>query len=181
MNLLISFLSILLVLQTASAPVQPPSESETCQFNLSGSPVKPTFEGPQEVTDRVYFVDQPDSPLEIVSVDFTRSFLSVARERMAEQLRCTAKVRNHSDQTILGFDVHVIVGRQGRGVGTTFGGPPTRHQTLAPGQEWELQGCGAYGVGGAPENGVYVFVFVNAVDIAGCTYQPSMRYPHYLQ
>jgi hypothetical protein len=37
----------------------------------------------------VHIVEQPDSPVEIVGIDFKDSWVSVANERETHKLRCT--------------------------------------------------------------------------------------------
>ena len=178
MKILVSFLSILLLSLNASAPAQQPGKGDSCQFSLSGAPAKPVVEGPQEITDRIYFVDQPDSPLEIADVDFSKSALWGTAEQTNYQLHCALRVRNRSDRQILGFNLVVLVGIPGKGTGGGYGARPGEY-SLAPGQELEThQGCGGYGGVGLPLSRVRVMVFVDSVDLAGCVYVPSRRFPH---
>jgi hypothetical protein len=72
---------------------------------------KPTISGPEDITALVHVVEQPDSPVEILAIDFKDSWLSVAHERVTEQLRCTMKIRNRSDQQVKALSLPVIVGR----------------------------------------------------------------------
>lgn len=112
---------------------------------------KPTISGPEDITALVHVVEQPDSPVEILAIDFKDSWLSVAHERVTEQLRCTMKIRNRSDQQVKALSVSVIVGSSpSAGQGTGFEGFPGPAQTrsVAPGQEADIIGCGGGGSGG---------------------------------
>ena len=61
--------------------VQQPDGSEACGFPLSGAVAKATIRGPDEIASLVHIVEQPDSPGEILAVDFKDSWVSVANER----------------------------------------------------------------------------------------------------
>ena len=91
--------------------------------------------------------------MEILAIDFKDSRLSVAHERVTEQLRCTMKIRNRSDQKVKALELYLIVGPSpSSGPGTGFGGFPGLpgvSQSLAPGQEVDIIGCGGGGSGGA--------------------------------
>lgn len=91
-----------------------------------------------------------------VTVDFKDSFLSVANERVTEQLRCTMRIHNRSDRWIKGLSIEVGVASIQGGVGTGFKGEPGHWVGLAPGQEVEVKGCGGRGNGGAPGNHVRI-------------------------
>jgi len=121
-------------------------------------------------------IEQPDSPIEILAMDFKDTFVSVSNELFSEQLRCTAKVRNRSDQSIRGFDIAAYVTATAAFAGAGIIAPGGR-QSLAPGQETEITACGGKGNGGAPGNRARIVVFVSAVAMDGCSYMPSKRYP----
>jgi hypothetical protein len=91
-----------------------------------------------------YVIEQPDSPIEILAADFKDSFLSVVNDRYSEQLRCTIKVRNRSDQPVRGFDtrVQVTTGGYAHAGGRNFlaGGRADRKES------GERGGYGDYGV-----------------------------------
>jgi hypothetical protein len=179
MKALVSCLSVLLLVSGNTPQVQAPQTADSCHFTVSGELAKPTISGPEDITALVHVVEQPDSPVEILAIDFKKdSWLSVAHERATEQLRCTMKIRNRSDQQVKALDLLVIVGPSpSAGQGTGFEGFPGPPQTrsLAPGQEADIIGCGGGGSGGAPGNHVGIFVYVNRVDWYGCLYVPSKR------
>jgi hypothetical protein len=178
MKYLVSWAGIFFFTLTAPTSVQQPQPPDSCGFTLSTSAAKPTITGPEEVTALVHVVEQPDSPVEIVAADFKESFVAVANERFTEQLRCTMKIRNRSDHWIRRVSIMVLVASpslEGAGVGSGLEAPG-RAQSLAPGQEVEMQGCASSGNGGATGNHVRIVVFVGRVDLDGCLYVPSKRY-----
>ena len=141
---------------------------------------RPSVSGPEEVVALAYVVDQPDSPIKIVSADFKNSFVSVANERFTEQLDCTLRVRNQSDRAVRSFSTITGVtqgdGRPfaGSGFGVTSDLPLGR--SLMPGAELEVKGCGGRGDGGAPNNRVRLLVAIESVSLDGCLYVPSRRF-----
>jgi hypothetical protein len=178
MKALVSCLSVLLLVSGNNPPVQAPQTADACHFTVSGELAKPTISGPEDITALVHVVEQPDSPVEVLAIDFKDSWLSVAHERVTEQLRCTMKIRNRSDQQVKALSLLVIVGPSpSSGQGTGFGGfpGPAEGKSLAPGQEADIIGCGGGGSGSAPENHIRIFVYVGRVDWDGCLYVPSKR------
>jgi hypothetical protein len=178
MKALVSCLSVLLLVSGNTPPAQVPQTADSCHFTVSGELAKPTISGPEDITALVHVVEQPDSPVEILAIDFKDSWLSVVHERVTEQLRCTMKIRNRSDQQVKALSLYVIVGPSpSSGQGTGFGGFPGLAQTrsLAPGQEADIIGCGGSGSGSAPGNHIRIFVYVDRVDWDGCLYVPSKR------
>ena len=43
----------------------------SCGFAVQGESVEPVIKGPEDVLPLVYVVEQPDAPIELVSVDLT--------------------------------------------------------------------------------------------------------------
>ena len=183
MKALISCLSVLFLVSGNTPLVQAPQTDDSCHFRVSSELAKTTISGPEDITALVHVVEQPDSPVEILTIDFKDSWLSVAHERVTEQLRCTMKIRNRSDQQVKGLSISVIVGPSpSKGQGTGFEGfpGPAQSRSLAPGQEADIIGCGGGGSGGAPGNHIRIFVYVGRVDWDGCFYVPSKRLPYEL-
>lgn len=152
-----------------------PEQLESCHFTVSGETIKPIITGPDAITPLVYIVDQPDSPVQIVSMDLTGSVLSVANDRFTYKSCSTIKVRNRSDQTVSGLEVGDLISSHGFGPGSGFSslhGPD-----IAPGQETEIKLCGGGGSGDAGANQVRIFAFVEKVGINKCVYLPSKRIP----
>jgi hypothetical protein len=178
MRILLSCAAVSLLALGVPTATQQPEDRDSCRFTVSESTTKPSITGPEDVVAMARVIEQPDSPVEVLAIDFKDSFVSVANERFTEQLRCTAKIRNRSDRVIRGYDIMVYAASVGGAAGTGFTGRPSRRENLAPGQELEIQGCGGSGSGGARDNLVRILVFVNAIDLEGCSYFPSKRVPH---
>ena len=87
MKITLTFLGLFLLLVTlGSARQQHPDEE--CTFRVQGEPTRPTVTGPGDLEPLVYVVEQPDSPIEIVSVDLEGMWLSVSHEQHTER-NCT--------------------------------------------------------------------------------------------
>jgi hypothetical protein len=180
MKALVSCLSVLFFVSSNTPPVQAPQAADSCRFTVSGELVKPTISGPENITSLVHVVEQPDSPVEILAIDFKDSWLSIAHERETEQLRCTMKIRNRSDQRVKALSLAVIVASASGGPGTGFELSPGPGRSLAPGQEADISACGGGGSGGASGNHIRILVYVGRVDWDGCFYVPSKRLPYEL-
>ena len=180
MKALISCLSVLFLVSSNTPPVQAPQATASCRFTVSGELANSTISGPQDVTALVHVVEQPDSPVEILAIDFKDSWLSVANERETEQLRCTVKIRNRSDQQVKALSLSVIVASATGGPGTGFELSPGPSRSLAPGQAADITACGGGGSGGASGNHIRILVYVGRVDWDGCFYVPSKRLPYEL-
>ena len=179
MKYLVSWASIFVVTLTTPTSIQQPQDVDSCRFTISASAAKPTITGPEDVTALVHVIEQPDSPVEIVAADFKDSFVAVANDRFTEQLRCTLKIRNRGDHWIRSVNITVHVASAAGAAGSELQGPG-RAQSLAPGQEIEIQGCGGGGNGSAAGNHVRIVLFVGRVDFDDCFYLPSKRYPRQL-
>jgi hypothetical protein len=181
MKLLLCTVGVFLLALSAATATQQPEDRDSCRFKVSESTAKPSITGPQDIVAMTYVIEQPDSPVEVLAMDFKDSFLSVAHELVTEELRCTARIRNRSDQSIRGVDISVLVASGGSAVGTALIRRVGNWSGLAPGQEIEIQGCGGHGNGSAHDNLVNVLVFVSQVDTGDCSYFPSRRYPRALR
>jgi hypothetical protein len=175
MRIALILLSFSLLMFTLGVARPQQRASESCGFTVQGEPAHPTVTGPDDILPLVYVVEQPDSPIEVVSVDLSGMWLSVANERHTEQDCATYKVRNRSDRLVQAFDVQLQVGVLTGGVG--FGTNPS--SPLAPGQTVEIKSCGG-GQGGAPGNHVRLVVSVQSVYFGDCFYRPSLRIPRSL-
>ena len=179
MKLTIACTAIALLVLGAALSAQQKTE-DGCNFALSGTPVKPNITGPEEILAMAHVVDQPDSPVEIVSADFTGSFVAISNEQFTERLDCSIKVRNRSDRAVRSFNA--ITGFTPGGVGipafSGFGATSDQPQgrSLIPGEELEIKACGGGGNGGAPGNRVRLLVAVENVALNGCLYIPSRRF-----
>jgi hypothetical protein len=176
MRTTIGFLGLLILTGCLGMAQQQPDNSDACKFNVRGDPVHATVTGPEDLVKLVHIVDQPDSPIEIVSVDVEGMWLSVSGEQHAERDCAQYRVRNRSDRAIEHFVVELMVGGTGGAAGAGANSSPL----LAPGETVEIRACGGGGHGGAPGNHVRVLVSVRSVDFGGCFYRPSLRIPRHL-
>lgn len=158
--------------------LQQPEPVDSCRFTLSGDAVKPTVAGPEDITPLVYVIDQPDSPVEIVSLDFTGYVLSIANERYTNKSCSTMRVRNRSNQPVNNVEVKVFLSTKGYVGGVGFVGGPGQVSSLGAGQETEIHLCGSGGTGGAPGNRVHIFASVEQLRVSECVYVPSRRIPY---
>ena len=69
--------------------------------------------GPDEVTSRLHMIRQPDSPVEITSVDFTGMQLLILEDgpgrNYTVRRNAVFEVKNRSDQVIDGIEVSTVV------------------------------------------------------------------------
>ena len=182
MKLLLGSVGVFLLALSAATATQQPEDRDSCRFKVSESTTKPSITGPEDIVAMTYVIEQPDSPIGILAADFKDSFLSVVNDRYTEELRCTIKVRNRSDQPVRGFDVRVQVttggyARAGGGIGTFWPETGQTGRSLAAGEAMEITGCGGSGTGGVIANTVRLVVVVDSVAMDGCFYIPSRRYP----
>jgi hypothetical protein len=150
--------------------------NNACKFSVQGDPVQATVTGPEGIMPLVYVVEQPDSPVEIVSVDLEGMWLSVSGEQHSERDCAKYKIHNRSDRVIQRFETMLSVG----GTGGAGGGRAINASPLAPGQTTEIKACSGGGNGGAPGNHVRVLIYVYSVDFGDCFYRPSVRIPRSL-
>jgi hypothetical protein len=73
MRTTIGFLGLLILTGCLGMAQQQPDNSDACKFNVRGDPVHATVTGPEDIVKLVHIIDQPDSPIEIVSVYVERN------------------------------------------------------------------------------------------------------------
>jgi hypothetical protein len=155
----------------------PQQKSTSCGFAVQGESAEPAIKGPDELVPLVYVVEQPDSPIEVVSVDLTGMRLSVADEQITEQFCAKYRIRNRSDRTIQDFMIQFMTFTfSGGGTSGTFSS-----SSLSPGQAVDVNSCGGGVNGSAKENYVRLLVYVNKVNFEDCSYRPSLRIPRSLR
>ncbi|HEX2663593.1 MAG TPA: hypothetical protein VHM93_12230 [Candidatus Acidoferrum sp.] len=111
MKLNLMFLaSLLLVISFGVALARKSRPSGTsCGFTVQGESVEPTIKGPDDLVPLVYVVEQPESPIEMVSVDLTGMWLSTSHEQSTAHFCGKYHVRNRSDQTIQKFQIALML------------------------------------------------------------------------
>jgi hypothetical protein len=102
MKTLFAFLGFLLMV-SFGVTRQQQTGSESCGFDVEGNPAQPTITGPDDIVPLVYVVEQPDSPIEFISVDLHGMWLSVANDQVTYHSCAKYEVRNRSNHVIQGF------------------------------------------------------------------------------
>jgi len=180
MKMRLMFVALLLLVVSLGVGFarKPQQKASSCGFTVQAESGEPTIKGPDELVPLVHVVDQPDSPIEVVSVDLTGMWLSISHERTTEHFCEKYRVRNRSDRTVQGFEVMLMLatsGGAGGGSGTLGSSP------LLPGQAVDVESCGISGGAGSAENNyVRLLVYVEKVDFEDCHYKPSLRIPRSL-
>src|SRR6266481_6559013 len=98
MRTMMSLSGLLLLMGSFGIAQQQQHDNNACKFSVQGDPVRATVTGPEDIVPLVYVVEQPDSPVEIVSVDLEGMWLSVSGEQHAERACSQYKVHNRSDR-----------------------------------------------------------------------------------
>src|SRR6266436_5724406 len=66
---MISLSGLLLLMGSFGLAQQQQHDDDACKFSVQGDPVHATVTGPEDILPLVYVIEQPDSPVEVVSVD----------------------------------------------------------------------------------------------------------------
>jgi hypothetical protein len=69
MKFLFALVGLASLARGVSPTVQQPEPGDACHFTVSRETTKPTISRPEDITPLVYIIDQPDSPVQIVSLD----------------------------------------------------------------------------------------------------------------
>lgn len=160
----------------AQAP-QPRAEADACKFDVSESTTKAVITGPDEIVKIVQVAEQPDSPAEILSVDFAGTLLSVREDvipghaQYTWRPKCVVKVRNRSNRFVSRVGISFLGSLMGAG-------GAGRLVSLAPGGEAEFRACGFGGNGTVPIRPPRILLAVDWTEFETCDYHPSIRIPH---
>lgn len=183
MRILIAFAGISLAAFGARLATPQLKVADGCDFKVSESETKAALSGPESVIAIAHVIDQPDSPVEILSADFKDSFITISDETITDQLRCSIKVRNRSNHAVGSFSLITEIRpanlRIGAGSGFAFVPETQNGRSLAPGQELDIEGCGGSGHASAPNNRAVLLLAVETVTLKACTYLPSRRLPDF--
>ena len=178
MKLNLVFLALLLLITSYGLAREEQHSSNSCGFAVQGEAAQPTVKGPDDIVPLVHVVEQPDSPIEVVSVDLQGMWLSVSNERHTEQDCTKYKIRNRSDRTVQKFEIMLRLSTSG---GAGGGAGTLSSSSVAPGQSVEIESCGGHGSGSAKYNYVRLLAYVDSVDLGDCLYKPSLRIPRSLK
>jgi hypothetical protein len=163
-------------------PVTGQAQEPLCRFTTTAPSGAPTMVAPDDLKSRLHVIAQPESPVEIVSADFTGTQLLIEEGAIARnysfQQRAVVEVRNRSDQAIERIDVGVMAG-----VCQGVGPRPRQSWTgsLLPGETTRIQlGSGSGGGSGSAGSGtgpLLVWTWVERVDFGSCAYRPAQAVP----
>src|SRR5262249_10214775 len=85
---------------------------KACGFAVQSQPVRASITGPDEIVSLAYVVEQPDSPIEVVSVDLQGTSLSVSEQEHTTQYTVQScanyKIHNRSDREVKAFDLELL-------------------------------------------------------------------------
>jgi hypothetical protein len=170
MRLLLGLFSFLVLALCASLFASQQPQTDACHFTVQGSGARPQISGPPDMVPLVYVVDQPDSPIEIASVNLDGSWLSVTGDRYTERTCVKYQVRNRSDRVVQ--HVQVLLG-----YGALSNAGVSNSASVSPGQTAELSACGIGGDGGVRGNPMKILISVGQIDFDDCFLRPSVRVP----
>jgi len=177
-----AILSALSVASIIALPMNGWSQERLCPFTTTALSGAPRAVGPVDVTSRLHVVEQPDSPVAIVSTDFTGTQLIIEEGTIARSYsfrpRVVVEVRNRSDQEIERIYVGVMPGVC-EGAGPRPGDSWTGH--LLPGDTTRIRlgtgsggGSGSFGASMGP---LLLWMWIERVDFASCVYRPAQVVP----
>jgi hypothetical protein len=146
------------------------SQPDVCRFTVQGSAERPHISGPPDLVPLVYVVDQPDSPIEIASINLDGSWLSISGDRYTERTCVKYQVRNRSDRVVQ--RVEVLLGYDG-----LIGAGTSNSASISPDQTAELVACGFTGNGGLRRNPIEILISVGPIAFDDCAFRPSVRVP----
>jgi hypothetical protein len=151
----------------------PSGAAGSCQFAVSRQSLPPEIHGPENIVSRARVLIQPDSPVALLSVDFSQMTLTVGGASFERSGGYSALIKNVSDRVLTQVEIVVrIRGKNGHiGSGTHWKTP------LAPGETARVVARTGRGNGTAPDGEVEVVTYVDSVETSGCVYKPSQSWP----
>ncbi len=168
MRRLLGLFCVLLLAFAAGSVAHQQPQPNACGFTVQASSTKPEVTGPPDLVPLVYVVDQPDSPIEIQSINLDGSWLSVSGDRYTERTCAHYQVRNRSDRVIQHFEVLL-------GYSTLSNAGASNYAAISPGQTTELIACGIGGTGGVRGNPMRIVISVGRIVFDDCFFRPSVR------
>jgi hypothetical protein len=184
MKITVSCCGLLLLMVGFAFAQQQKGDRGACGFIIQSEPTQPVIAGPDDIVPLVYVVGQPDSHIEIVSVDLQGMSLSFSEKEYSTVYTiencATYKVHNRSDRSVQAFDLELLAS-------TGEGGSSNRvHSSslLASGQSAEIKSCWGFltamvpkmpSSSGGPVNHLKLLVSVQSVDFGDCLYRPSQE------
>lgn len=169
MKALLGFLLVFLVAPAQAQDSDAPTSA--CKFRLREASVSAArIMGPEEIVRIASVLEQPNSPLEILSVDYTGSWFTAMSDSVTHRHCVTIRIRNRSDQRIEGFQVFAGFSSPDH--------PDAREgfvekRNIGAGREYELSSCGGGGVLRGESIKPRYAAGVESVSFNDCTYYPS--------
>ena len=144
-----------------------------CGFTLQTTAPTPTVIGPEEITSRVRFVAQPDSPVVVTRLDFGNTIFILGGELFRFQPDYAVEVFNRGGQLIRNIQVQIQIRSRDGSAGSshTLAGP------FNPGQSGSIRVSRGRAQGTAAADDVRVFVSVESVESDDCLFRPSQALP----
>ena len=170
MRLLLGLISCLVLALCAGVFAHQQSQPDACRFTVQGSAEQPQISGPPDLVPLVYVIDQPDSPVEIASINLEGSWLSVSGDRYTERTCVKYQVRNRSDRVVQ--RVEVLLGYNG-----LIGAGASNSAAISPGQTAQLIACPLGGSGDVRTNPLKILISVGPIAFDDCAFRPSVRVP----
>src|SRR5260370_38092979 len=93
-------LAVIFLASSMNVAQEQKPENDACKFTVSQDSNVPSIAGPEKLTPLVYVVQQPDSPIEIVSVDLQGMWLSVSDNRYTSNHSAKYQVGNRTNQAV---------------------------------------------------------------------------------
>jgi hypothetical protein len=127
--------------------------------------------GPEEITSRVRFVAQPDSPVGVTRLDLREATLTRGSGSHVFEKRYSAEVVNLSDRAVSNIQLRVQI-RSGDGAA---GGGPVVKGPLMPGEKSSVTTTGgrSHVTSSSSSDDVWLLVAVESVAFSDCVYKPS--------
>jgi hypothetical protein len=157
--------------QSSNAPA-----AAACGFALATTAPAPIVVGPGDVTSKVRFISQPDSPVAVSKLELDPSTLTIGGGTFMLTKNYMVEVVNRSDRPVSNVQLVVTVRTKHGGAG---GGPMVKG-SLNPGERRlvSLRSSGRGRASGtAPDDEAWLLVGVDSVEVGECTYRPSQALP----
>jgi hypothetical protein len=133
----------------------------------------PRLTGPEEITSRVRFLRQPDSPVSVTAIDFSKTKLMASTGSFDWTGSYALEIENVSDRPLRNMRAMVFVRDShlsGVGSGVHF------DEVLLPGARVRLLG-NARGQGSGGVGDLTIDVLIESLRWEGCEYRPSQSIP----
>jgi hypothetical protein len=169
MRLLLGLFCVFVLTLSATLFAHQQSQPNACAFTIQSNPTRPEIIGPPDMVPLVYVIEQPDSPIEIQSVNLDGSWLSVVGDRYTERTVVKYQIRNRSDRTVR--RVQLLLGYNGRsGAGASNSAP------ISAGESATLI-AEVGGSGDVRTHPMKILIFVGPIEFDDCAFRPSVRVP----